>query len=295
VTDVKCWEHPISDEEDDDDDLNGEANAESIAWKFLGQRGGGGAEIMVAPVVTKALLLQQWFDLMIENLGCDSPKYHDTVYLHGFTLRGNLFPLMKKYFLANGNKDMVPSKDYFVKVWNKLFGKKGQLIRSEAGKKKVRLRQDVTVGKCQDCQVCIRALKQAKNPESRRGARQAFQAHMGFVYDQRTTYCSHRAAAALGLALSMGTDATSSWFTQLPMPSYGTGSVRPWSRIDNKVTIAVLHGTRDVPEYTARVCTPAWVAGGGNLQITLFFEVSRLLTQSTPLPTLTISLLATMP
>jgi hypothetical protein len=105
---------------------------------------------------TKAVLLEKWFDSIVDKLGCNSPKVPDTVFLHGFTLRGNLFPLMKLHFKLSGIENMIPVEDYFVKVWCRLFGKKGQQIRSEAGKKRVRLRQDITVGKCKECQRFVR-------------------------------------------------------------------------------------------------------------------------------------------
>jgi hypothetical protein len=219
--------------------------------------------------------MEPWMDVIVDMLGCQSPKLLDTVFLHGFTLGGHLYPMMKAHLLAQKLGKLMPTKDYFLKVWYRKFGRKGErLVGTAFGKRKVRVRDDSTVNKCGACQRNQLRLRGAKNPIDRQTARDILQDHLAFVFDQRAAYTAHRNLALLGFALSAGTDATSSWFTQLPMASKGTGAVRSWSRVDMKVTIAVLHGCKGLPEYTARVCTPAWVQGGGNLQMTLFFEAS---------------------
>jgi hypothetical protein len=94
--------------------------------------------------------------------------------------------MMKAHF--KDQKLPVPTKDYFCKVWCRLYGKKGQQLRTLDGKPKVRLRSDASVGKCRDCQRLRLAIKKSKGDDARRHARQDLQNHLGFVFDQRVVY-----------------------------------------------------------------------------------------------------------
>jgi hypothetical protein len=220
--------------------------------------------------ISKFAAVKDWFGQMVSNLGCDSPNKDGSIFLHGFTLNGNLFPMLKANFTESGIGFLVPSKQYYNTIWQKIYG--SAKAREIHNAPYVRLRGDVTVSKCAECQKLDLEIQQAKPGPERRAFNREKQHHLGFVYDQRVAYTAKRRSAQFGMVLSCGTDATSGWFTQLPMASEGTTAVRSWTRLDHKVTISVLHGCRGCHEYTARVCTPAWVRGGGNLQITIFFE-----------------------
>jgi hypothetical protein len=220
--------------------------------------------------LTKFDMVKDWFKQMVQHLGCDSPKRDGSKFLHGFTLNGNLFPMMKANFIKNGIRHLIPKKSYYNQIWSRVYG--SAEARAEHNTPYVRLRGDVTVSKCKECQRLDLEIQHAKPGPERRAKIIEKQHHLGFVYDQRAAYTAKRRSGVFGFAISCGTDATSSWFTQLPLAGAGTAAVRSWNRVDHKVTISVLHGCRGCHEYTARVCTPAWVQGGGNLQITIFFE-----------------------
>jgi hypothetical protein len=70
--------------------------------------------------MTKFDLVKDWFGQMVASLGCNSPKEDNVVYLHGFTLRGNLFPMMKSHFESCGLQEKIPTKAYFCYIWNRV-------------------------------------------------------------------------------------------------------------------------------------------------------------------------------
>jgi hypothetical protein len=73
-------------------------------------------------------------------------------------------------------------------------------------------------------------------------------------------------------ATSVGSDALSSWSSMVPMDPRDRVGMYNWSRVDSKLTMSIVHGGGfHCQRHTLRTVTAAWVAGGANLQISIFF------------------------
>jgi hypothetical protein len=233
------------------------------------QTGQGGRQ--PAGAVTKRDALEDWFKRAVEDLGCKSPSKKDRVYMNGISLGGDMWRLLKRDYTNDGTLELLPTRSYFKKIWHLNYGRKNW---QENGLPDVRLRKDVEVSKCKICQNLQLKIARAQAGPQRVQAQRDLDNHVLFVRRQRNAYSANRLEACRGEALSAGVDAISCFGTTQPIDPRNLGAIHDWSRVKQKVTMCVLHGSRGHSEFCARVATPAWLETNGNLQQTIFFEVT---------------------
>jgi hypothetical protein len=221
--------------------------------------------------ITKRQAVEDWFKETIEGLGCKSLSKKDVIYMNGLSLGGDLWRLMKWDVENDGIKSLIPSRSYYIKLWHRSYGRKNW---KKKGMPNVKLRPDVEVSKCQICQDLQLKVVRAQKGPARAASQLELDHHVLFVRRQRDAHSSIRLKAQRGEVLSAGVDAISCFGTTQPIDPKNFGNIHDWSRVKKKVTMCVLHGSRNTPEFCARVATPAWLEANGNLQQTIFFEAT---------------------
>jgi hypothetical protein len=232
------------------------------------QTGQGGAT--AAGALTKRDAVENWFEKAIEDIGCKSPSKRNVVYMHGISLSGDLWRLIKRDFTEDGMLSLLPSRSHYKKIWYQNYGRKNW---KKKGNPDVRLRKDVEVSKCKVCQNLQLKIARGQKGPQRVAAQRELDNHVLFVRRQREAYSANRLKACCGEALSAGVDAISCFGTTQPIDPRNMGAIHEWSRTKQKVTMCVLHGSRGHREFCARVATPAWLEANGNLQQTIFMDV----------------------